>query len=237
MKKLVWSILPLLMLCTSIAVLAQDADKPSSQAEPKPAEAEEGEAEDAEGEAVGEAEEEKVPEPAELGKKAPDFTLKNADGEEVGLSDYEDKIVVLEWISLDCPWCKVHYEKSDELVKLQKKLRDEGVVWLTICSSAEGRQGHFDDDTLKKRIKKVDLKPGFYLKDADGKVGKKYGARTTPHCYVIDKEGKVRYMGALDNLRERRGKDDVKEVHYVKDAVEALQNDKEVAKSETKPYG
>lgn len=225
MWKYLWTLVPLLLLSASVAVLAQEA-------------------EDGEGDTAPEAKEEKdekveeeAPEKAEVGKKAPGFTLKNADGDDVSLSDFEDKIVVLEWINLDCPWVKAHYERADKLVKLQKELRDDGVVWLQICSSGDGQQGNFDEETLERRLERVSLVSKHYLKDADGKIGKKYDARVTPHCYVIDKEGKLQYAGALDNLRERRGKEDVKEVHYVKDAVKALQDDKEVATAETRPYG
>lgn len=227
MKKLMWFGVPLMLLCASMVAVAQDNEKGSETEPANAAEAKEAEAEEAE----------EAPEPAEVGKKAPDFTLKNADGDEVSLSDFEDKIVVLEWTNLDCPWVKAHYEKGDKLVKLQKELREAGVVWLQISSSGDGQQGNFDEETLAKRLEKVSLVSKHYLKDADGKVGKKYDARVTPHCYVIDKKGKLRYAGALDNYRERRRNADLEEVHYVKDAVEALQNDKEIAKSETKPYG
>jgi peroxiredoxin len=188
-------------------------------------------------EAKPEAKEEAEPEKATVGKKAPDFTLKNADGKEVKLSDYAGKVVVLEWINLDCPWCKKHYEDGDALVKQQKKLRENGGEWLLICSSGDGKQGNFEADTLKKRLDKVGLKGDVYLHDADGAVGKKYGAKTTPHTYVIDTQGVLRYAGALDNLRERRRNKDLEEVNYVKAAVDALKAGNEVATKEAKPYG
>lgn len=234
-------LLPLLMLSAVIVVQAQDADgkpdKPAAETEKK-AEGEAGKtAEKGEEKAEDKKEEEPAPEKATLDKKAPDFTLKNANGDDVKLADYKDKIVVLEWINLDCPWCKKHYEDSDELVKLQKEMREAGVVWLTICSSGEGEQGNFDADTLKKRIKKVDLNADFYLLDADGTVGHKYEARTTPHCYVIDKEGKLRYRGALDNLRVRMKNKKLEAVNYVKQAVDAIKDGKAPADTDTKPYG
>jgi peroxiredoxin len=184
-------------------------------------------------EAKPEAKEEAEPEKATVGKKAPDFTLKNADGKEVKLSDYAGKVVVIEWINLDCPWCKKHYEEGDDLVKQQKKLREDGGEWLLICSSAEGKQGNFDAETLKKRLDQVSLKGDVYLHDADGTVGKKYEAKTTPHCYVIDKKGVLRYAGALDNLNKRKAEP----VNYVAKALEAIAADKEIAEKEVKPYG
>ncbi len=186
-------------------------------------------------EAKPEAKEEAEPEKATVGKKAPDFTLKNADGKEVKLSDYAGKVVVLEWINLDCPACKAHYEKGDDLLKQQKKLREDGGEWLLICSSGEGKQGNFDAETLKKRLEKVSLKGDTYLHDADGTVGKKYQAKTTPHCYVIDKKGVLRYAGAMDNMPKQR--DGAEPVNYVAKAVEAIAADKEIAEKEVKPYG
>ncbi|MCA8916265.1 MAG: redoxin domain-containing protein [Planctomycetes bacterium] len=236
MKRIGWMLLPLLLLTAVIAVHAQEAEGKADKATEKKAEGETAE-KGAEKAADADKAEEAAPEKATLDKKAPDFTLKNANGTEVKLSDYKDKIVVLEWINLDCPWCKKHYEDSDALVKLQKEMREAGVVWLTICSSGEDEQGNFDAATLKKRIKKVDLNADFYLLDADGTVGHKYEARTTPHCYVIDKEGKLRYRGALDNLRVRMKDKKLEAVNYVKQAVDAIKDGKAPADTDTKPYG
>jgi peroxiredoxin len=229
MRLLALLALPLLMLPT-VVLTAQDTE-PEKKAETKEGEKKEGEETEEKPEAEAE------PDKATLDKLAPSFTLKNADDKDVKLADFKGKIVVIEWINLDCPWCKAHYEEGDALVKMQKELREDDVVWLTICSSGEGKQGNFDADTLKKRIDKVGLKTDSYLIDADGAVGKKYDAKTTPHCYVIDKEQKLRYMGALDNLRERRKDKDLEEVNYVKLAVDALKADKKVDTTETKPYG
>ena len=128
MRKLSWMILPVLMLCGVLSVAAQDAERDAGKSDSTAktdekndsAEAnEDGESEDSEAE-------EEAPATATLDKKAPDFTLKNANGTEVKLSDYKDKIVVLEWINFDCPWCKMHYEDSDALVKMHKEMRDAG---------------------------------------------------------------------------------------------------------------
>ena len=231
MNRIAWMLLPLFVFAVGVTTFAQDAAKQDKPTEEK------GEAKDeAKSEDQVEAKDE-APATATLEKKAPDFTLKNVDGEDVKLSDYKGKIVVLEWINLDCPWCKAHYEKSDDLVKMQSDMREDDVVWLLICSSGEGKQGNFDTETLKKRIAKVDLKTEFYLLDADGAVGKKYEAKTTPHTYVVDKEGVLKYRGALDNLRKRMKNKDLEEVNYVKKAVEALAAGKKIEENDVKPYG
>lgn len=236
MKRIAWMLLPLFVLAIGVTTFAQE-DGPARKAEPPKPDGGGEENPDLKKDDKGEDGEEEAPAKATLDKKAPDFTLKNVDGDDVKLSDYKGKIVVLEWVNLDCPWCKAHYEKSDDLVKLQKDLRGQDVVWLLICSSAEGKQGNFETETLKKRIAKVDLKTEFYLLDADGAVGKKYEARTTPHCYVIDKESVLKYRGALDNMRQRMKNKDLEEVNYVKAAVEAIKNDEKIEETDTKPYG
>ncbi len=234
MKRIIWLLLPPLVMWNSLTVLAQDAEKPAdTEKTEKPEEKGEEKGEEKAEEKSAEAE----PEKATLEKLAPGFTLKNTSGKEVKLSDFKGKVVVLEWINLDCPWCKAHYEQGDELVKQQKKLREDGGVWLTICSSGEGKQGNFDADTLKKRMEKVSLSADDYLLDADGAVGRKYEAKTTPHCYVIDKEGKLRYRGALDNAPARRKNKDLEAVNYVQQALDALKADKKLDTTETKPYG
>lgn len=231
MRLMQWWLLPAVLVALSGSfVLAQEAEKPTEK------KAEEGPEELKEEDKPAKPDEEAEPDKATVGKKAPGFTLKNADGKEVKLSDYAGKIVVIEWVNLDCPWCKKHYEGKDELVKQQKKVREEGGEWLLICSSASGKQGNFDAETLKTRLQKVGLEGATYLIDADGAVGKKYDAKTTPHTFVIDKKGVLRYAGALDNLpKQSRGK--VEPVNYVANALEAIKADKEVAEKEVKPYG
>jgi peroxiredoxin len=183
----------------------------------------------------GEEAEEEAPEKATIDKKAPDCTLKNASGDDVKLSDYKDKIVVLEWINFDCPIVQKHY-KGKTMQDLAKDYRDDDIVWLQICSSAEGKQGYFTGDDLTKRIEKEGCDAKFYLIDADGAIGTKYGAKTTPHMYVIDKEGKLRYQGAIDSSKNGApvGEDGT---NYLKDAVTAVKDGKEVTTKETKPYG
>lgn len=221
-------VLPMLMLA-SVTTLAQDGDKPAEKPVEKPAE------KDVEKDAEKPAEAE--PAVAEVGKKAPGFTLKNAEGKEVSLSDFAGKFVVIEWINFDCPWCKKHYEGTDELVKMQAKVREDGGAWLLICSSAKGKQGHFEGETLAKRIEDAGVDAASYLIDESGAVGKKYAAKTTPHTYVVDKEGKLRFAGALDNLNLRQRNKDLEAVNYVAKALEALKAEKDLEVTSNKPYG
>lgn len=183
-----------------------------------------------------EAEAEKAPEFATIDKLSPSFTLKNADGKEVKLSDYAGKIVVLEWVNYDCPFVVRHYEGGN-MTTLQKEVRDAGGVWLSICSSTTGKQGHFEGEALLARIKKEKAESAFYLVDSDSKVGKTYKAKTTPHMYVIDAKGVLRYQGAIDDNRRAKGADIAKSKNYVREAFNALKDGKEVATKETQPYG
>lgn len=211
-------------LLSVVPALAQEGPKPqaetpekkeSPKSEEKPAEA---------------------PKTAEMDKAAPDFTLKNAKGEEVKLASFKGKIVVLEWVNFDCPYVRKHYDAKD-MVTLQKKYREKEVVWLQICSSAKGKQGHFEGDALKERIAKEGCDEAFYLLDEDGAVGGAYKARTTPAMYVIDKEGVLRYMGAIDSIRSAKQEDVAKATNYVSAALDELLAGKAVTTKETKSYG
>jgi peroxiredoxin len=169
-----------------------------------------------------------APETATVGKPAPDFTLADETGEEHTLSDYRGETVVLEWTNPECPYVQRHY-KSETMTKTLEKLggADE-VTWLAIDSS------HFNKPEDSKAWKK---KQGFdypVLQDPEGKVGQTYGAKTTPHMYVIDDEGVLRYKGAIDDSPNGE-KDDP--TNYALQAVQALHNDAKVEPKTTKPYG
>ncbi|MCA8911594.1 MAG: thioredoxin family protein [Planctomycetes bacterium] len=245
MKLFAWLALPLLALTFAVAPAVACPDcgcEDGDSAVHKDGEKDDCEGcEKCEGEKAATADKkeevEEAPEHATIDKKAPDFTLKNADGKEVKLSDYKGKIVVLEWFNFDCPFVKKFYKKSDAMVKQQKKQREAGVVWLTICSNAKGKQGFEEGEALTKRIKDYDLKGEFYLIDDKSTVGRTYQAKTTPHMYVIDKEGKLRYAGAIDSIRSGDSADIEKATNYVDEAIKAINDGKEVATKESKPYG
>jgi peroxiredoxin len=130
--------------------------------------------------------------------EAPAFTLTDIHGNEHSLADFKGKYVVLEWFNSGCPFVKKFY-KPGKMQELQKHYTEKGIVWLTICSSAEGKQGHHTSDEWKKLAKEWDISSTGILVDADGKVGKAYGAKTTPHMFVINPDGKLIYQGAIDS--------------------------------------
>ena len=171
-----------------------------------------------------------------LGKPAPDFTLVDADGKEHSLSDYKDSFVVLEWFNLGCPFVKKHYN-SNNMQKLQKHYTEKAVVWLIINSSAEGKQGHYTPERANELIKEKDMAPTAFLLDHDGKVGRLYGAKTTPHMFVIDKDGVLIYNGAIDDKPTTKIKDIEDAKNYVQAALEEAMAGKSVSLKATQPYG
>lgn len=168
-----------------------------------------------------------------VGDAAPLFVLKNLEGKEVSLKKVleQKKIVVLEWFNPGCPYVKKHHLHNSTMRDLATKYKDK-VVWLAINSSAEGKQGYGVD--LNKESKKNWKIPYPILMDQDGKTGKAYGARRTPHMYVINAEGKLAYIGAIDNDTSSKtpGK-----VNYVEAAVTALLSGKAPETKKTKSYG
>ncbi len=173
---------------------------------------------------------------AKLNESAPDFRLKDSNGNEHSLSDFKGKVVVLEWINYDCPFVKKHYN-SKNMQSLQEKYTKQDVIWLAICSSAPGKQGHFSTEEINKRSKNHEAKFTAYLIDEDGKVGKMYGAKTTPHMYIVDKDGKLVYAGGIDD-KATTNVDDVKTAkNYVSAALDQLLEGKKVTTQSSTPYG
>ncbi|MGH8017574.1 MAG: thioredoxin family protein [Opitutaceae bacterium] len=173
---------------------------------------------------------------AVVGKPAPDFTLKDSKGKNHSLADYEGKLVVLEWVNHGCPYVKKHYN-SKNIPNLQETYTNDGVVWLTICSSAPGDQGHGTPAEWEAMIKKHDMNSTAVLLDETGTVGKAYGAKTTPHMYVIDKKGMLRYNGAIDSKATTDIADLETADNYVKLAIAAIEEGKPVGETTTRPYG
>jgi peroxiredoxin len=170
-----------------------------------------------------------------IGKKAPDFTLTDITGKEHKLSTYtsEGKVVVLEWFNAECPFVVKHYKADPSTMnKLAKDFADRGVVWLAINSGHDGNSSA--DLDMNKRIHK-DWNMKFpILRDLDGSVGRAYGAVTTPNMYIIDKEGVLRYAGAIDN-DSRAGKPG--DVNYVRNALNALLAGETIDVAYVRPYG
>ena len=167
----------------------------------------------------------------EPGDAAPAFTVKNVKGEEVSLADQKGKVVVLEWNNPDCPYVKKHYG-SGNLPKLQETYTAKDVVWITVNSNA----GVTASD-LAARSTKEGSKASQVVVDPDGKVGKAYGALTTPHMIVIGKDGKVAYTGAIDSINSTDAADIEKADNHVAAALDALLAGKTVEVAKTKPYG
>lgn len=170
------------------------------------------------------------------GQDAPAFTLADAQGKSVSLSDHAGKTVVLEWVNFDCPYVRKHYG-AGAMQALQKEATSKGVVWLSIASSAPGKQGHFEGKALQKRIAKEKWAGTSYLVDADGKVGRSYGARSTPQMVVIAPDGKVAYAGAIDDKPGSDAEELKSARNHVRDALAALAEGKPVDPATTVPYG
>jgi len=173
---------------------------------------------------------------AKLNDLAPNFKLVDSNNKEHSLSDFKDKVVVLEWINFDCPFVQKHYN-SKNMQSLQLKYTKQDVIWLTVCSSNKGNQGNFNNDEINKRIKNHNAKMTAYLVDADGKVGKKYGAKTTPHMYIINKDSKLVYAGGIDDKASTDLEDIKGAKNYVSLALDELLAGKNVSLQSSKPYG
>lgn len=170
------------------------------------------------------------------GAKAPAMNLKDSNGKEHSLSDMKGKLVVLEWINFGCPFVKKHYD-SGNMQKLQKTYTDKGVVWLCINSSAPGKQGAMDAAKVNETLKEKKAAPTAYLFDETGDVGRSYGAKTTPHMFVIDKDGIVVYAGAIDDHPGVDPSEIPQSKNYVQQALDEVIAGKPVTTSSTKSYG
>lgn len=166
---------------------------------------------------------------AQIGQQAPNFTLTNQHGQPVSLSDYKGKIVVLEWVNHKCPfWRRLHTKDSERLKGVAEKYQKKGVVWLGINSTA---------GTGVARNRKIAQKYNIdypILDDSSGKVGRMYGAKTTPHMFIINREGVLVYSGAIDNDPAGTKKNPV---NYVSKALDELLAGEPVSIPKTRPYG
>jgi peroxiredoxin len=174
--------------------------------------------------------------PAELGKPAPDFALTDLDGKTVKLSDFKGKIVVLEWFNPGCPYVKAAHTKGS-LVDTAARHAKAGVVWLAINSGAKGKQGHGVE--VNSEAKQTFSMNHPVLLDESGQVGRMYGAKHTPHMFVIDEKGTLVYRGAIDNSPDGEGESPSgdKLVNYVDSAIAAVREKKPVSPAQTEAYG
>lgn len=173
---------------------------------------------------------------ADLNQPAPTFDAVGADGKPVKLSDFKGKTVVLEWTNHECPFVAKHYD-SGNMPTLQKDAAGKGVVWMQVLSSAPGKQGHVDGATAQKLNASRKAAPAFTVLDPDGKIGKMYGAQTTPHMFIVNAAGQLVYKGGIDSIPTAKKEDLAKAENYVTAALAAIGTGKAVEKANTKPYG
>src|SRR6266513_3088869 len=171
-----------------------------------------------------------------VGSTAPDFSVADSKGKTHTVSQYKGKYVVLEWFNPECPFVKKHYG-SGNMQKLQEEFTAKGVVWLSIDSNAPGLEGNLTAGQAEKKIAEWKTKQTALVLDPDGKAGRSYGAKNTPHMFVINPEGKIVYEGAIDSKATPNPSDIASSTNYVKVALEESLAGKTVSNANTKPYG
>lgn len=173
----------------------------------------------------------------ELGKPAPDFSLPAHDGKTVKLSDQKGSWVVLEWFNKDCPFVARHY-RARTMQRLQAKYAKKGVKWYSIVSSKPGKQGHMTAGEAKAELKSAGMAATAILLDPKGETGRAYGAKTTPHMFVIDPKGALVYMGAIDDAPSADHPEDMKKAkNFVAAALDEAMAGAPVSEPSTRPYG
>lgn len=173
---------------------------------------------------------------AKIGEPAPDFRVAGADGNAHALSDYRGRFVVLEWSNADCPFVRKHYG-SGNMQALQQQATADGVVWLTVISSAPGKQGHVDAAEAQRLTEKRKAAPSAVLLDESGTAGRLYEAKTSPHMFLIDPQGKLVYAGAIDSTPSSDPTDIASSKNYLKVALDEARAGKPVSEPLTSPYG
>jgi hypothetical protein len=170
------------------------------------------------------------------GSAAPDFVLKGNDGRTYKLSDYKGQVVALEWLNHLCPIDSQQYAGGN-MQAVQKAAKGLGVVWFSIISSAPGEQGYVTPAEATEDGIKFKAVPTAILLDPTGEVGHLYAAKTTPHMFLINKDGVVVYQGAMDSITPRSPEDVQRADPWFKNALEAVVAGGPVANGTTKPYG
>ena len=173
---------------------------------------------------------------AVIGSPAPEFSLPDTNGKTHSLSEFKGKFVVLEWNNPDCPFVRKHYDTGN-MQRLQKEFTEKGVMWLAIDSSTDGKQGDYSAAEHNKILVERGSNVTALLLDLDGKVGQTYGAKTTPHMFVINPEGNVIYNGAIDSDPRAEDPKAGGVENYVESALNQAMAGQPVAKSTMPPYG
>ena len=171
-----------------------------------------------------------------IGQPAPDFTAIDSNGDPQTLSQYRGKTVVLEWKNHLCPFVVKHYI-SQNMQSLQQYAVENGIIWLSIISSAPGKQGYCTPQQANEISLNEQSFASSILLDSSGDIGRLYQAKTTPHMFVINKKGTLVYRGAIDSVRSSDPSDIPLATNYVKDALRSLLNKEPIAVTETAPYG
>lgn len=172
----------------------------------------------------------------EAGAKAPDFKATDINGTSQSISQYAGKIIVLEWTNPHCPFVKKFYEPG-AMQDFQKKAKADGVVWLTINSSAKGKEGNLTTEEAKTLVLTDKSETAAYILDESGSIGKSYGAASTPTMVVIGKDGKVVYFGAIDDKATAKSEDIKGANNYALAAISAAKTGKKPEVASTKSYG
>lgn len=172
----------------------------------------------------------------QIGQLAPDFTAQDSRGNPVSLSQYRGRTVVLEWTNADCPYTRKHYS-SGNMQAAQALAKHDGIVWLSVVSSAPGKQGYLNGPAADELTQARKAAPTAVLLDPSGTVGKLYGAKTTPHMYVIDRQGQLRYMGGIDSIATADPADIARAEPYLKEAMLAVEQGGKPPHAVTKAYG
>src|SRR5436190_2294217 len=171
-----------------------------------------------------------------VGSAAPNFSLPDAKGTAHSLADYKGKYVVLEWFNPECPFVKKHYGGGN-MQKLQEEFTSKGVVWLSIDSAAPGKEGNLTPEQAEKKMTDWKTHSTALLLDPEGNAGKTYGAKNTPHMFVINPEGKIIYEGAIDSKATPNPADIPQSTNYIKAALDEALAGKAVTTPSTRPYG
>lgn len=170
------------------------------------------------------------------GALAQDFKLTDVNGKTVQLSQFRGKTVILEWHNPGCPFVAKHYN-SGNMQATQKAARQQGAVWLTINSGAKGKQGHMTGAEAKTLIAAQNIQSSNYLLDTKGLVGKAYGAKTTPHMYIVDGSGILVYQGGIDD-KPTANRADIKDArNHVLAALGEIKSGSKVSLAQSRPYG
>ncbi len=173
---------------------------------------------------------------ATVGQAAPNFSAKDVNGKTVSLADFKGKTVVLEWVNPGCPYVRKHYDGGN-MQGTQQEAATKNVVWLAVNSTATDHPDYLKPADLARWMKEKKAPATHTLMDEDGKIGKAYGARTTPHLYIVDGKGMLVYAGGIDSIPSASAADIPKATNYVKVSLTEIAGGKPVSNSVTRAYG